>query len=327
MEPDQHGIPDDPDTFVVRCCWCGGSSRSCQITASVRCPIRDCSWNGTDRLTPSFETSAVRRFFASCSHQGIIGRETQPTEIDSRPPHGQPHLHETNEPYASDKVPTSKHLIPDQRLNVKYLAPALRTAVALLGLTAIVSTFFDTATRATINPFNFFGFFTMQSNILLVVVLLVSAVVFFSGRRQSNGLVLARGCATTYIVITGVVYNLLLAGQAGGVTLAWANTTLHVILPLYAALDWVIFSDRSALPWNKLWVALIYPVVWIIVVLIRGATDGWVPYPFLNPAQGYGVVALYAVAIAVAAVVFASLVWAASRLNLVRSPSARVTAA
>ena len=201
---------------------------------------------------------------------------------------------------------------------MKYLVPALRIAAALLGLAAIVSTFFDTATRATINPFNFFGYFTMQSNIILVVVLLIAAAVSLSGKSQSEGVMLARGCATTYIAITGVVYSVLLAGQEGGVTLAWANTALHVILPLYAALDWVIFSDRSPLPWNKLWVALIYPVVWVIVVLIRGATDGWVPYPFLNPAQGYGVVALYALAIAVAAVVFAVVIWAVSRIRLLQ---------
>ena len=201
---------------------------------------------------------------------------------------------------------------------MKYFVPALRIAAALLGLAAIVSTFFDTATRATINPFNFFGFFTMQSNIILVVVLFIAAAVSLSGKSQSEGVMLARGCATTYIAITGVVYSVLLAGQEGGVTLAWANTALHVILPLYAALDWVIFSDRSPLPWNKLWVALIYPVVWIIVVLIRGATDGWVPYPFLNPAQGYGVVALYALAIAVAAVVFAVVIWAVSRIQLLQ---------
>ena len=58
---------------------------------------------------------------------------------------------------------------------MKYLAPTFRTAIALFGLTAIVSTFLDTATRATINPFNFFGFFTIQSNIILIIVLLVSA--------------------------------------------------------------------------------------------------------------------------------------------------------
>jgi uncharacterized membrane protein YhdT len=132
-------------------------------------------------------------------------------------------------------------------------------------------------------------------------------------------LVLARGCATTYIVITGVVYNVLLAGLEGGVSLAWANTVLHVALPVYAALDWVIVNDRGPLPRNKIWISLIYPIVWIIVVIIRGATDGWVPYPFLDPAQGYGVVALYALAIAVATVVFAAIIWAVSRLQLVRS--------
>ena len=202
---------------------------------------------------------------------------------------------------------------------MKYLVAAVRLSFALLGTVAILSTFFDTATRATINPFNFFGFFTMQSNIILVIVLMVAAVVSLSGRRQSRSLMLARGCATTYIVITGVVYNVLLAGLEGGVSLAWANSVLHIILPLYAALDWLIFSDRSALAFKKIWVALVYPIVWLIVVTIRGATDGWVPYPFLDPAQGYGVVALYALAIAIATVVFAAIIWAVSRVHLIRS--------
>lgn len=202
---------------------------------------------------------------------------------------------------------------------MKFFTAALRLAVALLGISAIVSTFVDTSTRATINPFNFFGFFTMQSNIFIVFVLLLTAVVTFSGTTPPRWLVLARGCATTYIVITGVVYNILLNGLEGGITLAWANTVLHIILPLYAALDWVLFSDRGPLAWKRIWVVLIYPIVWIIVVLARGATDGWVPYPFLDPAQGYGVVAMYAVAIAAATVVFAVLIWAISRVHLIRS--------
>lgn len=44
---------------------------------------------------------------------------------------------------------------------------------------------------------------------------------------------------------------------------------------------------------------LIYPMLWTGVVLVRGASDGWVPYPFLNPDQGYRVIALYVVSIAV----------------------------
>lgn len=191
----------------------------------------------------------------------------------------------------------------------------LRLAVVALVVTAIVATFFDTATRATINPFNFFGFFTMQSNIITAVVLLLVAVATLTGRTQTPGLVLARACATTYIVVVGIVYNTLLTGLEGGVSLEWANWVLHVAFPIYAAVDWVFFGDRTALPWKQLWVALIYPAVWIVVVLIRGATDGWVPYPFLDPATGYGTVAIYCVAILAVIIVVATLVFAVSRMR------------
>lgn len=200
----------------------------------------------------------------------------------------------------------------------KYLFATLRLiAVAAVG-TAIVATFFDTASNVTINPFNFFGYFTMQSNIITAVVLLLAALATLMGRPQSPLLVLARACATTYIVIVGIVYNLLLAGLEGGVSLEWANWVLHVAFPIYAALDWILFGDRTALPWNKIWVILIYPVIWIAVVIIRGATDGWVPYPFLDPSTGYGSVAIYAIVIFVVAVIIGAGIFALSRTRIIK---------
>lgn len=197
------------------------------------------------------------------------------------------------------------------------LFASLRLLVVITVATAIVATFFDTASRATINPFNFFGFFTMQSNIITAVVLLLAAVATFRGRPQTPLLVLLRACATTYISIVGIVYNTLLAGLEGGISLEWANWVLHVAFPIYAALDWILFGDRSAVPWRRLWVVLIFPMVWIVVVLIRGATDGWVPYPFLDPAQGYGVVAMYSIVIFIATVVVGALVFALSRVRVI----------
>ncbi len=75
---------------------------------------------------------------------------------------------------------------------------------------------------------------------------------------------------TTYIVVVGIVYNLLLAGLEGGISLVWVNGVLHVAIPIYAAIDWIFFGDRSALRWSKFWIVLVYPIVWIVVVLIRG---------------------------------------------------------
>lgn len=193
----------------------------------------------------------------------------------------------------------------------------LRLVIAIAGIAAVVGTTYDTAQRATINPFNFFGYFTIQSNIIAIVVFLASAYLTFRRRKQGRGISFARGAATTYIVIVGIVYNTLLVGLEGGVSLPWANFVLHVLMPLYAAIDWIFFGDRVKLPWNRFWLVLVYPIVWLIVVLIRGATDGWVPYPFLDPAQGYGVVSLYALGIAVAFGVFGSLVWWLSRVRII----------
>lgn len=193
-----------------------------------------------------------------------------------------------------------------------------RLAIVALVVTAIVATFFDTASRATINPFNFFGFFTMQSNIITAVVLFLAALATFTGRPQTPLLQFARACATTYIVIVGIVYNLLLSGLEGGVSLEWANWVLHVLFPIYAIADWILFGDRAALPWKRLWVVLIYPVFWIVVVILRGATDGWVPYPFLDPATGYGSVALYSLMIFITTVVVGALVFALSRVRVLR---------
>ena len=197
------------------------------------------------------------------------------------------------------------------------LIASIRLAAVALGAVAIVATFADTATRATINPFNFFGFFTMQSNIIWLIVIAITGVAVLRGKKQSSLLLLARGCATAYMILVGLIYNVLLAGQEGGITLEWANSVVHIILPIYAVLDWILLADRPPLAWKRLWVSLIYPMVWVVVVLIRGATDGWVPYPFFNPATGYGLVFAYVLAIAVLTVITAAIVWALSRLKLV----------
>ncbi|WP_191931677.1 Pr6Pr family membrane protein [Arthrobacter bussei] len=193
------------------------------------------------------------------------------------------------------------------------LRAAVRIGVVAVVLLAVVSTFLDTASRATINPFNFFGFFTMQSNIMAAVILLLAAVLQLRAAPGPEWLVPVRAATATYMFVVGAVYNLLLAGLAGGVELAWANWVLHVAFPIYAVLDWLCTTDRRPLSYRVIRLILVYPLVWAVVVLIRGATDGWVPYPFLDPATGYASVLLYVVAIALTFTAFGALVILVSR--------------
>jgi hypothetical protein len=96
----------------------------------------------------------------------------------------------------------------------------------------------------------------------------------------------------------------------------WANFVLHYLTPVAAAVVWLLVGDRRGLRWNRLLGVLVYPTIWLTVVLIRGATDGWVPYPFLDPANGYGSVAVTCVFICVAILGVGALVFWASRLRL-----------
>ena len=142
----------------------------------------------------------------------------------------------------------------------------IRLALAAVIVLAVVATLADTARRAGgINPFNFFGYFTIQSNLLFAAVLVAGGVRFRArrvpSRSDSEWLDYARASSAVYIVIVGVVYNTLLAplAEAGGVPVPWANTVLHVVAPIIGALDWVAVGDRPALDWRRLWVPLIYP--------------------------------------------------------------------
>lgn len=193
-----------------------------------------------------------------------------------------------------------------------------RIVLATLTASAIAATFFDTASRAQINPFNFFGYFTLQSNIFLAIVWVLCGASALAGKGISPFLVFARALAVTYIVIVGLVYAVLLAplGAAGGVALPWANIVLHVVTPLAALAGWVLAPDRAPIRWRLLPLALVYPAIWISVVLVRGATDGWVPYPFLDPNRGYGSVALTCVVISAAVIMVAAVIFTISHLPI-----------
>jgi len=197
-----------------------------------------------------------------------------------------------------------------------YAVASIRMGLAGLTIAAVVATFLDVASRGPVNPFNFFGFFTIQSNLLITVVWIWSAARIMQGRRPSPGRTIVRASVTTFIVIVGLVYITLLAplGAEGGVPVGWANTVMHYVTPIAGFVDWMLASDRVRLSLKRLGWVLIYPTVWVVVVLVRGATDGWVPYPFLDPDTGYGSVFFYVAMIVVTFIVMGGVIFTLSRV-------------
>ncbi|KRC60948.1 hypothetical protein ASE14_08305 [Agromyces sp. Root81] len=165
------------------------------------------------------------------------------------------------------------------------------------------------------NPLDFFGYFTNQTSLLTSVVLIVTGMLAVLGRRIPGWLSTVRGIATACLVVVAVVYNVLVPGT--GTAPPWVSAVLHIVFPLAVGLDWLLVGDRPGLPWRRLWLVLPYPLLWVAVVLVRGATDGWVPYGFLLPERGILSLVAHVMGLLAAMLAAGALVWAASRLNVI----------
>lgn len=181
---------------------------------------------------------------------------------------------------------------------------------------------------------NFLSFFTIESNIWAAVMLVIVAVWSLrTAGAPSTGsgtdaveprwIAILLACGSTYMIVTGIVYNTLLRGIAlpQGTTVVWANEVLHVVGPLILLADVLLAPRRRRLTWGTVGIIAAFPITWAAYTLIRAnlilspstGEPGWYPYPFLNPALvpgGYLGVAGYITGIAVAILaVGAGVVW------------------
>ncbi|WP_449279419.1 Pr6Pr family membrane protein [Leucobacter sp. GX0328] len=224
--------------------------------------------------------------------------------------------------------------MPGARQSAKFAAidwgrliVALAILAAVIGQLAVSIGFWTNRgdERIGLDILNFFSFFTIESNLLAMVVLLAQAIGRARGRAGGRALHVAVLCATTYMVITGIVYNTVLRSieLPQGTTLGWSNEMLHLIAPLWMLIDWLLTARTRELRFAHIGVVVIYPVVWLAYTLMRGpatlnqgtGAGQWYPYPFLDPAHagGYGAVAVACVLVAVAIVAVALGLVAVSR--------------
>jgi len=160
-------------------------------------------------------------------------------------------------------------------------------------------------------PVNFFSYFTIDSNVGTVVVFAIGAVVLARRMQDPRWFGILRACVTSYMTVTGIVYNTLLRGVEIPVNMVvpWTNEVLHVVGPLLIVADWLLAPGRLRLEWKNLWWVVAFPIVWAVYTMIRGPLAyndvaqkrSWYPYPFLDPAnspEGYVSVAFYIVLIA-----------------------------
>ncbi len=161
----------------------------------------------------------------------------------------------------------------------------------------------------------YFSFFTIESSMIAAVALIVGGIMALRIPVDTVPYTVVRMSVLSYAVVTAIVYNLLLRGlpDEGFVSSPWPGELMHVWIPIFIALDWLISPGRPALRWTGLRYVVIFPLVWLAFTMLRGAATGWFPYPFLEPSTGWLSISAYVVAISAFVVGIASLAIAWSR--------------
>jgi hypothetical protein len=129
-------------------------------------------------------------------------------------------------------------------------------------------------------PIDLYGYFTIWSNTLVALV----TTRFARGREDGllgNPVTLA--ATVVYIIVVGVIYNTLLVqyNPQTGLRLV-IDTIFHTAIPIAYPLWWLVFVPRGRLGWNAVAPTVVFPVVYGVVALVKGAITGKYAYFFID---------------------------------------------
>ncbi len=133
----------------------------------------------------------------------------------------------------------------------------------------------------------FFGYFTVQSNILVCAS---TALLAADPRRDGRVFRVLRLAGLIGITVTGIVYVTVLYGtlelSAGSRV---ADVGLHQVTPVLAVAGWALLGPRRRTSRAVASAMLAWPLIWFAWTLAHGAVAGFSPYDFINVDDlGYG---------------------------------------
>ena len=156
----------------------------------------------------------------------------------------------------------------------------------------------------------FFSYFTILTNTLVALAYTVPLILPRSRWGQFFSHANVRTAIAVYIALVNLIYSLALRNvwNPQGWQLV-ADRVLHDVNPILYIVFWFLFVPKSTVQWRNLPAWLIYPLVYIVFVLVQGAISNWYPYPFLEVGKfGYPQVllttAILAAGVCVASAVF-----------------------
>ena len=125
----------------------------------------------------------------------------------------------------------------------------------------------------------FFSFFTILTNLL--VALYFTAIFIKKSTNSLNAGTLT--AITVYITIVGLVYQVVLREiwEPTGLQ-RFVDELLHSVIPTVVILFWWTYENKNKVLWKSIPSWLLYPLCYLIYILVRGNVSNFYPYPFVN---------------------------------------------
>ena len=159
--------------------------------------------------------------------------------------------------------------------------------IALLGWFALISQFTINIQSNVANTseivIRYFSYFTLLTNLLVAICCTILVTnpsskwgQFFSSQKTLTAI-------TVYILVVGLIYNIILRfiWNPQGLQKI-VDELLHSVIPVLFLLLWIFFAKKKTIKLKDFFPWLIYPLLYLVFVLIRGAFSGFYPYPFID---------------------------------------------
>ena len=159
--------------------------------------------------------------------------------------------------------------------------------IALLGWYALISQFYINIQSKVANTseivIRYLSYFTILTNLLVAICCTIIVLNpsskwgnFFSSQKTLTAI-------TVYILVVGLIYNIILRfiWNPQGLQKI-VDELLHSVVPVLFLLLWIFSVKKKTLKWKAFLPWLIYPLTFLVFILIRGAFSGFYPYPFMD---------------------------------------------
>jgi hypothetical protein len=132
---------------------------------------------------------------------------------------------------------------------------------------------------------------TALGNIYSAVIYFLAALTLLRNKEWSDRFDSYRGAATLYLVTMLLVYPFFLMKRPffHDNFFEWRDFILHWGNPFFIFCWWITFPPSKPISAVRSFLWVIPGAVYMLYVLIRGATDHWYPYPVLYSQAGKGI--------------------------------------